>query len=632
MNLIKYALINCTIILLPAVSYVQVVSSVLSPDRSVKMEILQSNGQLSYRLFKQGVLIIDQSAIKWTVNKHTLGTQTDKLQVLQRRSQHTTYPTTGTHSLAVNSSNDVSYTITSVTAPSFGLEVRVFNEGAAFRYTANEAGVSEINDYTNFVLPANCKVWSQNDIKYYEGMYGVQASDSLRVGYLAGPPAIVQYSGNMYAAITEGGLYDFAGMALVVSGKRTFTAKLSGTTVKTGKIATPWRIIIAGSLNTLVNNDIIQNVSDAPDPKLFAGASSWIKPGICVWSWLAEQNVASKYKVTFEDMKLFTKWAGELNIPYNLVDEGWGDWKEGTKDSWAMVKELVEYAAQQNVKIWLWKAYPDRKGIEGINTPDKRRRFMKKCSELGVVGLKIDFFDSEAQEITKFYGDALKDAAEYKLMLNFHGANKPTGISRTYPNEMSREGIQGNEYGPNVSRGVVLPFTRLIAGHGDYTPLFLSYDRKGDTAWNQRYNREMMGGTSWCHQIASALVFSSPLLCLSVNPLDLINNPNKDFITTIPVTWDETIVLPPSEIGALTLMARRSGKSWYITGLTQKSVNNMQVKLSFLGKGKYNLVSLHDDPAEQTSMIRQNKHVKKNQYLSIDMNINGGFVARITPE
>lgn len=632
MNLIKYVLINCAIILLPAISYEQVVSSALSPDRSVKMEILQFNGQLQYRLFKHGSLIIDKSDIKWMVNDHVFGTQTNKVQLLEKKRVHTTYQTTGTHSIAINSSNNFKYMVTSDGGRSFGLEIRVFNEGAAFRYTLNEPGTSEINDLTRFVLPAQTKVWSQGDIKYYEGMYGMQLSDSLHAGQLAGPPVVVQYPGTLYAAVTEGGLYDFAGMALVVSGKRTFETKLSGKTIKTGNIQTPWRIIIAGSLNTLVNNDIITNVSDAPNPVLFADASSWIKPGLSVWSWLAEQNVASKYKVTFNDMKLFTKWAGELNIPYNLVDEGWGDWKDGEKDNWEMVRELVAYGATQHVKTWLWKAYPDRKGIEGINTPEKRRRFFKKCSELGIAGLKIDFFDSEAQEITRFYGDALKDAAEFKLMLNFHGANKPTGISRTYPNEMSREGIQGNEYGPNVSRGVVLPFTRLIAGHGDYTPLFLSYDRKGDTTWNQRYNREMMGGTSWTHQIATALIFSSPLLCLSVNPLDLLNNPNKAFITTIPVTWDETIVLPPSEIGALALMARRSGKDWYIAGLTLKAVENMNVNLSFLGKGKYNIVSLNDDPVAQTSIIQNKNELTSAQTLSINMNADGGYVAKITPQ
>jgi alpha-glucosidase len=128
-------------------------------------------------------------------------------------------------------------------------------------------------------------------------------------------------------------------------------------------------------------------------------------------------------------MKRFTDWAAELGIEYNLVDEEWSDWKTDGKGSWDMMKELVDYSAKKGVKIWAWKAYPDRKGISGIKDSISRNTFFKECKEIGIAGLKIDFFDVENQEVIQYYQSALRDAAKYKLMINFHGSNKPTGIA-----------------------------------------------------------------------------------------------------------------------------------------------------------------------------------------------------------
>jgi alpha-glucosidase len=326
-----------------------------------------------------------------------------------------------------------------------------------------------------------------------------------------------------------------------------------------------------------------------------------------------------------EDMMMFSKWAGELGIPYNLVDAGWGYWKDGDKDCWAVMKDLVDYSAKQNVKILLWKGYPDMGGIEGINTPQRWESFVKKCKEAGVAGMKIDFFNNEGQEITKFYHDALEDAAKNKLVINFHGSNKPTGLSHTFPNEMNREGIQGNEGGVNAGRAIILPFTRLLAGHADYTPLFLNQSIKD---FNEPYS---LGNTSWCHQIASALIFSAPLLCLSANPEDILKNPNRDFICSMPTVWDETIVLPPSEIGELVLMARRSGKDWYVAGMTQKPQPDINVSLKFLEKGNYKAHLIKDVPDQQTVTRIENIVLTAKENFSIKMNSNGGFVAKLSP-
>ena len=289
-------------------------------------------------------------------------------------------------------------------------------------------------------------------------------------------------------------------MGLEVISPNCFRSHLEGQTILEGHIATPWRILMIGNLNSLVNNDIITDVSDPLSP-IFKNDISWIEPGNCVWSWLAG------YSVSLENMKRFTDWGAELGIKYNLVDEGWSHWedKEHGKDCWDMVAELVNYSKSKGVKILLWKAYPDRKGIEGIQTSERRRRFFQKCKDLGVAGLKIDFFDCESQTVTRYYEETLKEAAEFGLVINFHGSNKPTGLNRTYPNELNREGILGLEYGESsAQQNVLLPFTRYLAGHGDYTPLPLQ--------------REWMGGTSEAHQIATTALFTSPLRCYGGRP------------------------------------------------------------------------------------------------------------------
>jgi alpha-glucosidase len=267
------------------------------------------------------------------------------------------------------------------------------------------------------------------------------------------------------------------------------------------------------------------------------------------------------------------------------------------------------------VKIWVWKAYPDRKGIDGIKDSVKRREFFGKCKAAGVAGLKIDFFDSESQEIINFYQNALRDAAKYQLMINFHGANKPTGESRTYPNEMTREAVRGLENRPPWAlHNTILPFTRYLAGHADFTPVHFG---------------KRMGETSWAHQIASAIVFTSPLLVYGADPKSMIENPFVEMIKSIPSTWDETIVLPQSSIGELALFARRKGNTWFIAALNGQTARQVSINLSFLGKGTYIATLLRDNKAEQNTATQEQMKVTKKQSINIDLNTAGGFVAQL---
>jgi len=403
-------------------------------------------------------------------------------------------------------------------------------------------------------------------------------------------------------------------MSLVSNGNRVLVANLSGKTQRLANMETPWRIVEIGKdLNTLVNCDIIANVSPAYDKKIFPQGynTGWIKPGRSVWSWLAKTK-----SVTFQNMKHFTDLAAALGFEYNLVDEGWGNWKDTVngKDHWDMMKELVDYSAAKGVKIWVWKAYPDRKGIAGIKDAAQRKIFFKKCKDIGVVGLKVDFFDNESQEIIQFYQAALKDAAEYHLMMNFHGANKPTGETRTWPNEMTREAIRGMENRPPwAESNTILPFTRYLSGHADYTPVHFG---------------DRMGEITWAHHVASMIVFTSPFLCMGADPQNVLDNPCKEMIQSIPPVWDETIVLPQSKIGEVVLYARRKGTTWFVAAMgSNKEIQTEEVNLSFL-KGNYMLSTLKDDKNKQANALLENSKVTASSKMTIVLNADGGYVGR----
>ncbi|MBC8054704.1 MAG: glycoside hydrolase family 97 catalytic domain-containing protein, partial [Sphingobacteriaceae bacterium] len=300
---------------------------------------------------------------------------------------------------------------------------------------------------------------------------------------------------------------------------------------------------------------------------------------------------------------------------YNLVDEDWGYWKDGDRDHWDLMKELVDYSAKKGVKIWVWKAYPDRKGIDGLHDPAKREAFFKKCKEIGIAGMKLDFFDSEDQKIIQFYQAALRDAAKYQLMINFHGANKPTGETRTWPNEMTREAVRGLENNPPWAlANTILPFTRYLAGHADFTPVHFG---------------KRIGEVTWSHHIATMVIYTSPFFCIGAEPQDILDNPAKDLIKSIPAVWDETIVLSQSKIGEVAVYARRKGDAWFlavVNGL--KEPRSLTVDLSFLKKGSYKFSQMKDDQSKQAAAIVLNSEVTSNTMLNIQLNPAGGFVGR----
>jgi alpha-glucosidase len=361
-------------------------------------------------------------------------------------------------------------------------------------------------------------------------------------------------------------------------------------------------IIVGSDLDTLVNSDIVQNVSPPPDPRLFPAGplTDWIKPGRAVWKFLdgGENTLAS--------MKEFSRLAGQLGFEYNVVEGFWQRWTE------ADMRELTDYSRQFNVGVWFWKHRRD------LGTPEAREKFFALCRRVGVVGAKIDFLDHEAKEVIDLYQVLLKDAAEHKIMVDFHGANKPAGEARTWPNEMTREGIYGMEHRSMPAwstHNTTLPFTRFLAGHADFTPVHFGERRKE---------------TSWAHQIATAAAFNSPVLIFAAHPKALLENPAVEMIKSIPSVWDETRVLPPSEIGELAMFARRKGSHWFLVVLNGPTERRIKVALPFLNRGRYTALTVADDLENAAAVKLQRSDVGKGDFFDLELRAGGGFIARFT--
>lgn len=561
-----------------------------SPDNAITFDLAQRGDTLFYEIKKDNQQIVDLSPVILSANASQLGVGITEISA-QKTIQNRDY--TEKHFVVEHKNKEI-----------LGVNVRLYNDGVAFNYCYNATDSVEMNDFTSFCLPANRAFWGQNNSKHYEGAYRKYNTDSLPDGMIFGPPATIEYGNNMYASITESGVYDFAGSRLKVAASGVLQNNPHSGSKVMGETCTPWHVIMIGDLNALVNNQIIER-SAKPLAPIYAGNMEWIKPGRCAWSWLAG------YGVTYENMIRFTDWASELGFEYNLVDEGWSYWKDGDKSDWELVAQLAEYGKSKGVETLIWKAFPDRAGIDGIQTEERVRSFFEKCKQAGVSGVKIDFFDSESQDIMQYMARTLEIAAEYELIVNYHGCTKPTGLEYTYPNELTREGILGLEYGASwADQTTVTPFTRFLAGHGDYTCL--------------TFSPGFMGETSKAHQLATAIVFDSPLMCYGGNPEDFINSEYKDLISSIPPVWDETRVLPASQIGSCVAFARRNGDNWFV-GVLGNEAQSMSLALDFLDDKTYDAWIVDDATNTPTQTV------KKGESLQVNLQKSGGCAIRLTP-
>ena len=598
---------------------------VVSPDGQIQFVLNSSDpARISFSITFKGKSVIETSLLGLVVDGIDLsrGVEIGKIDDYKLNEK---YLSRGVHSEATNNCSGVRVSVAHKESKTpYVIDVRVFNNGVAFRHIVPGEGKQRVPDEaTTFVIPNGSTVWYHDFEGHYEGVHVKKNIAEVKPGEWAALPLTVKLPDNSgYASITEGALINYSGMGLQAGGQRGFTtrlahalpisypfrlryeadqARVSKPAVIAGTITTPWRVVMIGpDLNTLVNCDIVNSVSPPPDKKLFPQGvnTDWVKPGRAVWKYLdGGEN-------TLDEMKNFSKLAGQLGFEYNVVEGFWQKWTED------QMRELVDYSRQQKVGIWFWKHSKD------LRTPENRQTFFKLCNNVGVVGAKIDFFDHEAKEIIDLYQTLLKDAAEAKIMIDFHGANKPAGESRTWPNEMTREGVFGLEHKKMEAwstHNTTLPFTRLLAGHADYTGMHFG-DRRRET--------------SWAHQIASVTVFTSPVLIFGAHPKNILENPAVDMIKSLPTIWDETIALPSCEIGQLAAFARRRGDQWFLAIMNGPTPKTIKIPLVFLGHGKHKSMLVRDNLEDAAAVNIEQSSAIRTDVLAINLRAGGGFIGR----
>ncbi len=601
---------------------------VAGPDGNVKLTVLPNAERLTFTVTLGNTTVLDTFTIVMNLDGYDLSSGVVFGNV-ERYEVNETYPWHGAHSTAVNHCNGARISLQNdLSFIDYVLEIRVFNDGAAFRHVIpGDKDVTRVPDeYTAFVIPAGSTVWYHDLGGHYEAAYKKNVISDIPPGQWAGPPVTFKLPGGAgYGSITEANLVNYSGMALEADGRRGFITglghrqplnypyelrygreqarRLGRPASVSGTITTPWRVVMVGrDLNTLVNSTIMPNLCPPPETKYFPDGikTEWVKPGRAVWRYLDGGDRS------FEGMKEFSWMAGQLGYEYHILEGFWSRWSD------EQIKEIVEYSRQQGVRLLFW-IHSNRLG-----TPQERDDFFTRLHGLGVAGAKIDFLDHEAKDIIDHYEKLLKKAAENQMVVNFHGANKPTGRARTWPNEIVREAVRGMESSSLQERArheTILPFTRYLAGHADYTTMHFGERRRDST---------------WTHQIASLAIFASPMLTVAAHPQSVLDNPAVDVIKSIPAVWDETIVLPESEIGELAIFARRTDETWFLAVMCGPQAKTIQVPLSFLGDGRYNASLVRDNKENDAAVVTQDMTVRRGDTLTIEMTNGGGFVGRFS--
>ena len=537
-----------------------------------------------------------------------------------------------------------------------GLSVnfRAYNDGIAYRFeTASGDSLTVRNETAALQFPESSHAWfpyERSFMSHNENLFVYSALDTIREKHLASLPVLFKANG-INVLITESDIDDYPGMwlrgegggrfsgtwpaypaaeqlkgdrNLFVTGTRDYIARTTGTR------AFPWRVfVISEQDGGLIESNLVFKLA-APDRLKETG---WIKPGKVAWDWWNANNI---YGVDFraglnnETYKYYIDFASQKGIEYVILDEGWYNLGDVLDVAPGFdIPELCKYAESKNVGIILWvvwKSFYDKMD-EALDTYEK----------WGVKGVKVDFMQRDDQKMVDFYYLAAEKTAAHKMLIDFHGAYKPDGLGRTYPNALTREGVKGLEHSKwsrdiTPEHDVTLPFTRMVAGPMDYTPGAMI--NMGQDNFNPSFTRPESQGTR-VHQMALYVIYESPLQMLADSPSNYIKEQEcTDFIVKVPVVWDDLKVLQ-AKVSDYVLLARRSGNDWYLGAITDWSPRTLKADLSFLGPGEYNM-EIFSDGVNADRYAQDYKHLKinavANDSITVNMAPGGGWVAKISPK
>ena len=549
--------------------------------------------------------------------------------------------------------NQLSVSLRERRAPHRRLDIifRAYDEGIAFRYfLPHQDGLEKFtlsSENTGFYFAREAEAYALNLGGYttsYETDYHRVSLNQIKPTSIVALPLLVETSQGPWVALLEADLTDYAGMYVggVPGVQNALTAKLSplpkrsdeaveGSTPK----STPWRVLLVNSRpgGLIENNYLVLNLN----PPSVLRDTSWIQPGKAAWDWWSgsfARDVKFKPGMNTETMLHYVDFAARHKFEYMLVDAGWYPAHDYTHPIDILhhtpetdVPRIIDYATKKGVKVLLWVFW---------GALDKQMdEALPLYAKWGAAGVKVDFMDRDDQEMVNFYEEMVRKAAEHHLTVDFHGAYKPTGLRRTYPNLLTREGVMGLEYSKWSNRitpehDVTLPFTRMLAGPMDYTP---GGFRNATRRQFKAVNVEPMTQGTRAHELAKYVVYESPLAMVSDHPEAYKNQPGIEFIEKVPTVWDDTKVLAGEPAKYITI-ARQKGDAWFVGSMTNWDARDVEIPLGFLGTGEYE-AEIFADGADAdtvaTSLDVTKRHVTSNDKLSIHLASGGGLAVILTP-
>jgi alpha-glucosidase len=634
--------------------------TLLSPDKQVEANIhLSDEGACLLDVKFHGNSVLVDSPLGLTLSRgRVLGADTKFADVTRRTENSTWKPLWGKRATVVNHFNEMTIACDSKGLPGVSIVARAYDNGVAIRYALDrEWGQFEvIRDETGFQFSDNITVWAVN----YDGKGFRSSQESeflpmpvseLDPTQIYGCPLLAKVAPNVWAAISDANLTDWAGMHFQRDKKNPQAVKaVLAPRYDDEKVAvrseaprnSPWRMIMLGATpGELVESDLVRNLNDPPK-----GDFSWVKPGKSVWDrWWSDSyapEVDFKVGVNTETMKYFVDLAPEVGAAYQLVDDGWAKSQPRKNSSGPRkpaditqtsadieIPALVEYANSKGVGILLW--------LQWQSVRDQMDEAFPLFEKWGIKGVKIDFMDRDDQEMVNFYHRVAQKAAEHHLTVDFHGAYKPTGDSRTWPNLITREGVMGNEYNKWSTRAtpehtVTIPFTRGLFGEMDFTPG--GFRNKTEKAFRLSNTAPFVMGTR-VRQLAMLVVYESALQVLCDSPYNYRSSPaGMDFLKVVPTTWHDTRVIH-GEVGDFITIARRHGDDWYLGSMTDGTARTLEIPLKFLGDGKYRAeiwADAYEADEFPDRLMKSKQEVTSSDTLSARMAPGGAHVVRLMPK
>jgi alpha-glucosidase len=609
-----------------------------SPDKQLDVNIkLAENGSLIYTLKNNERIVLGQSPLGMVFEETAFDTGLTFVSVTEKPNQKDEYTLIGGKQLK-NSPvwNEMTITFSNRDGKKMDVTFRLFDTGLGFNYAFSDSKHSSYtlsDELTGFRLPVDGFGWmhATDRAPAYEGFY----ENKIHIGTHS--PAnrnwafpMLFHTGTDWLLITDADMPEgYIGMFVNGSPEDGLYTLILPHENEAGRICpaqptltlpfrTPWRVIITGdNPATIVESNLVFDLST---PNVL-GDVSWVKPGISSWSWWAVSDSPRDY----HRLKEFVDFTAEMGWEYFLVDANWNEMKGGT------LKQLTAYATTVGVGIIAWynSGGPHNKVTEQprdlMHLQEIRRAEFRKISEWGVKGIKVDFFESDKYCIMQQYHDILKDAADFKIMVNVHGSTIPRGWERTYPNLMTMEGVKGAEFYKFKKEfaerapvhNTILPFSRNVIGSMDYTPVTFS---------NSTYSKLTTHG----HELGLAVVFESALQHFADSDESYRNQPQYviDYLKKVPSVWDETRLVAGLP-GEMVVIARRNAETWYVSGISGLETGRpAEVSLSFLDSGNYTLELIADGDSANEFRF-ETIEVQAGQTIRVDMLPRGGFAAVI---